>query len=114
MKINELGQFLDQVQRVYGLIEQYAVAKSNADMFEAPIRRGFEQLKLRFMGSGFDSLSQLCGAMAMAAKRSGSQPSKARILREGVGSVRFQLELEQRSIVAAEIAKHDKAKEAEL
>ena len=49
----------------------------------------------------------------MAARRSGSLVSKSRILREGVGSMRFQLELEARSLRSAEAAAQERQKQAE-
>jgi hypothetical protein len=49
--------------------------------------------------------------MEMAVSRGGSQLTKSRILREGVGSLRFQLELEQRSLVSADMSLHDEAKD---
>jgi hypothetical protein len=61
-------------------------------------KRGFGRLKIQLMGAGLDAMSQLCGAMEMAARRGMSQTQKARILREGVGSLRFQLEMAQRSV----------------
>ena len=54
------------------------------------------------MGAGLDSISQLAGGMEIAAGRSGNQGTKTRILREGVGSVKFQMELAQRLILAEE------------
>ena len=112
-KLNELQEFVSRVQRVHGLVELLATARSNPEQYETPVRRAFEQLKLQFMGAGYDSLSQLAGSMAMAARRSGSLVSKSRILREGVGSMRFQLELEARSLRSAEAAAQERQKQAE-
>lgn len=112
-KVNELHEFLSRVQRVHGLVELFVTVKVNPEQYEMPVRRAFEQLKLQFMGAGYDSLSQLAGSMAMAAKRGGSMINKGRILREGVGSMRFQLELEARSLLSAEMAAQDKQKAAE-
>jgi hypothetical protein len=42
-----------------------------------------------------------------------SQVSKGRILREGVGSLKFQLELAQRSVVSDDEARRRKEAEAE-
>ena len=105
LKLNELEQLSGKVQRVHGLVEQFAVAKANPDQYEMAIRRTFEQLKMQFMGAGMDAMSQLCGQMAMASKRGMSQVSKTRILREGVGTLRFQVELEARSVVSEDQAR---------
>lgn len=108
MKLAVVAEFHQRVQRVHGLVEQYAAAKSNHEALAQPLRRAFQQLKLQFMGAGYDSLSQLCGSMELATSRGGSPSNKTRILREGVGSLRFQLELEQRSIVSADRAAQEK------
>lgn len=112
-KLNELREFLARVQRVHGLVELLATARTNPEQYEMPVRRAFDQLKLQFMGAGYDSLSQLAGSMAIAAKRGGTGANRGRILREGVGSIRFQLELEARSLMAAEVAAQEQQRAAE-
>lgn len=113
LQILEIGEFLTKVHRLNGLVEQYATARQKPEMYEMAIRRGFQQLKLQFMGAGYDAISQLCGGMEIAMKRGGSQQFKSRILREGIGSVRFQLELAQRSIAAEDMAAQGRRAEAE-
>jgi hypothetical protein len=108
-RIKVLGEMLDRVHRVHGLVEQYATATANAQLFETPIRRGFEQLKLVLTGAGLDAQAQLAGSMVLAVRRGGSQTTRARILREGVGSLRFQLELEQRVTRTEDLARQEKA-----
>lgn len=108
-RIKLLGEMLDRVHRVHGLVEQYATATANAQLFETPIRRGFEQLKLALTGAGLDAQAQLAGSMVLAVRRGGSQATRARILREGVGSLRFQLELEQRATRTEDLARQEKA-----
>jgi hypothetical protein len=100
LAVLEIGEFLTKVARVHGLVEHYATAKTNPGMYEMPAMRAVQQLKLQFMGAGFDTLSQLCGAMETTLRRGGSQVTKARILREGVGTMKFQLELAQRTVKA--------------
>lgn len=102
-----VNEFVNRVQRVHGLVEQFATSKTNPEQFVMPMTRNFSQLKMMFMGAGLDAMSQLCGAMEIASKRGLSHMQKVRILREGVGSLRFQLEMEQRSIVS-----DDKARQA--
>lgn len=108
-RIKLLGEMFDRVHRVHGLVEQYATATANAQLFETPIRRGFEQLKLALTGAGLDAQAQLAGSMVLAVRRGGSQATRARILREGVGSLRFQLELEQRATRTEDLARQEKA-----
>lgn len=108
-RIRTLGELLDRVHRVHGLVEQYATTKDNPQLYEVPIRRGFEQLKLQFTGAGLDALAQQAGSMVLAVRRGGSMVNRARTLREGVGSIRFQLELEQRSVASEDLARQEKA-----
>lgn len=111
IRLNTLRDMEDKVQHVYSLIEQYAAAKGPAaDMFAMNVKRAFGRLKLELMGVGLDSLSQLAASMELAAKRGGNQASKLRVLREGVGTIRFNIELEQRSVKAADEAEQ-KAKD---
>jgi hypothetical protein len=100
-KLAMLREMARKVDHVRGLVEQYAVARGkNGDLLIIPIKRAFGRLKLELMGAGLDSLSQLAGSMELAARRGSNQQNKARILREGVGSMVFQMELEQRAVVA--------------
>jgi hypothetical protein len=108
-QINALGELLRKVQHLHGLVEQYAAAKVNQEQFQQPIRRAFDRLKLDFMAAGQDSLSQLAGSMALAVSRGGGPRQKVRALREGVASMRFQLELEQRTIATADKEAQDAA-----
>jgi hypothetical protein len=110
-KLAALNEFSLRVQRVYGLVEQYASSKTNPDQYLMPMTRAFSQLKLQFMGAGLDTMSQLCGSMEIASKRGLSYMQKVRILREGVGSLKFQLEMEQRVIAIDDQARQ--AREAE-
>ena len=102
MKMAELRRLTDKVHHVHGLVEKYAATKNpqHARRQTLPIKRAFGQLKLELMGAGFDALSQLAGSMELAAGRGGSQRNKIRILREGVGSMRFQMDQEQRKLAA--------------
>ena len=96
-KLSELDALMIRVHRCHALVEQFAAARGNADPI--PVKRAFGELKRAFMGIGFDAIAQLAGSMEIAAGRGASANTKIRILREGMGSIRFQLELEQRSIV---------------
>lgn len=113
MKMASLQTMLDRVHHVHGQVERYAATKNpgQADMLTMPLKRAFGKLKLDLMGAGLDSLSQLAGAMEIAAGRGSSQQQKTRILREGVGSMRFQVEQEQRKVVAEDQSRQRKADE---
>jgi hypothetical protein len=112
-KLAALNEFSQRVQRVHGLVEQYASSKTNPDQYLMPMTRGFAQLKMQFMGAGLDAMSQLCGSMEIASKRGLSYMQKVRILREGVGSLRFQLEMEQRVVVSEDQARQEQEAKAE-
>jgi hypothetical protein len=100
-RLTELRRMGDRIQTVHGMVERFAVTRdaSQAELLGLPMKRAFGRLKLELLGLGLDSMSQLAGAMEMAAGRSGSVQSKSRILREGVGSLRFQIDLQQRKVV---------------
>jgi hypothetical protein len=111
VKLATLGEFSSRVQHVHGLVEMYASSKANQEQYQLPIQRAFGKLKLQFMGAGLDSLSQLSGSMEIAARRGMSPMTKARILREGVGSLKFQLELAQRTVISDEQAEQRRTAE---
>ena len=115
IKLAALRSMAEKVQHVHGLVEKFAVEKNPkaAERMAQPMKRAFGRLKLDLMGAGFDSLSQLAGSMEIAAGRGGSQRNKLRILREGVGSLRFQVEQEQRRLVAEDQREQQKAEEEE-
>jgi hypothetical protein len=100
-KLATLQQVSDKVQHVHGLVERYATMRDaqQAEQYGQPMKRAFGRLKIELMGLGLDSMSQLAGAMEIAAGRSGAKQTKARILREGVGSLRFQVEQEQKQVI---------------
>jgi len=104
-KLAHIELLQKKLQNVHGLVEQFAAAKVNQNVLCQPIQRGLTGLKREFMGAGLDALCQTAGALAIAAGRGTAPQTKARILREGVGSLRFQLEMEQRAIVAEDEAK---------
>lgn len=115
LKLSALRQMEDRVHHVHGLVEKFATTKNQAqaERMAQPMKRAFGRLKLDLMGAGLDSMSQLAGAMEIAAGRGGSLRNKARILREGVGSLRFQVEQAQRKVVSEDEAEQRKAAAAE-
>lgn len=113
-----LEGFVPHVGRMNALVEQYAVAKSGQDNINSQIKRLAAQLKIKLMGVGLDQMSQLCGSIEQAASRSSSPGPKARLLRELVGSLKFQLDLSIRTVIredeelrAANKAKQESATE---
>jgi hypothetical protein len=115
IKLASLQVLLDRVHHVHGMVERFAATRDprKAEMLAMPLKRAFGKLKLDLMGAGFDSMSQLAGSMEIAAGRGGSQRTKIRVLREGVGSLRFQVEHEQRKIVTDDEAEQRRAESKE-
>lgn len=101
-KLASLHTLSELVQSAYSQVERYAGTRDprHAEMLTQPLKRTFGKLKLEMMGAGFDGMSQLAASMEIAAGRNASQRRKTHILREGVGSLRFQLEMEERNIVS--------------
>jgi hypothetical protein len=99
-KLIVLTDFQLRVQRLHGLVEQYATIRTNPALLEAPIRRAAEQLKISFMGAGYGPMAQMAGSIAIALRRGGAVQGKARVLREAVGTLRAQLDSEQRATAA--------------
>lgn len=104
LKLATLQDMAERVQHVHGLVERFASTRDpkQAEALTQPMKRAFAQLKLHLMGAGLDSMSQLAGGMEIAAGRGGASHSKGRILREGVGSLRSQLDQEQRKVMTDE------------
>lgn len=94
-----LRTMADKVQHVHGLVERYAVTKSDthADMMVLTLKRAFNRLKLDLLGAGLEAMSQMAASMELAAGR-GTRRQRIRVLREGVGSLRYQLDAEQRKV----------------
>jgi hypothetical protein len=116
MQMATLRHMADKVQHVHGLVERFACTRDprQVEMLTQPMKRAFGRLKLELMGAGLDSLSQLAGAMEIAAGRGGAPHSKGRILREGVGSMRFQIDAEQRKVVQEDKVAQAQAAEAKV
>ena len=115
MKLATLRDMGEKVQHVYGMVERFAGTRDprQAELLAQPLKRAFGRLKLELMGAGFDTLSQLAGSMEIAAGRGSSQHQKSRILREGVGSLRFQVDQEQKRILSEDQAERERAAKAE-
>jgi hypothetical protein len=99
IRVAELEGYHPKVMHLNNLIENYAVAKTGADNYLANLKRAADQLKLKLLSAGFAQMSQLCGAIVMTASRAGNQGAKARALREHMGNLKFQLELEVRTTI---------------
>lgn len=120
-KLASYEAFMNDVGRINSLTEQYAAAKTGQDNIKSSLKRAAGQAKLKFMTQGKAQLSQICGAIELQASRSGAQGPMTRALREHVGNLKFQLDLEMRIIMkedeeeqhAKKRAKEAGAKQAE-
>lgn len=110
-KLSTLEGFAQKAQRLYGLVEQYAADRSGGEVLSMTIKRALGQLKREFLASGYDAMAQLASAMEIAAGRGSNQQGKARILREGVGSLKSQIEIEQRITRTEGTAPHSESPE---
>jgi chemotaxis protein histidine kinase CheA len=111
VRYHAVHEFHDKVLRVHGLVEQYATARDKPDDLLQPIGRAFARLKTLFLGAGLDNLSHLCASMEIAARRGHSRVMKVRILRDTVASIRMQLDVEMRGLLAQIKAEEEKEKE---
>lgn len=102
LQLAELRQVAEKLQHVHGLVERFAATRDPQQMEQLtpPLKRALSRLKLHLTGVGLDNMSQLAGALEIAAGRGGPSQSKGRILREGLGSLRSQLDQEQRRVLA--------------
>jgi len=105
------GSGSHSAQTIYGLTEQFAGARSNEDQFAHQLKRRYAHFKRNLMLAAFDQIAQLAGSMEAAAGRSGSQRAKTRVLREGIASIRFQLESEERVLRKSAEKDADKGEE---
>jgi hypothetical protein len=58
-------------------------------------------MKMLCTTAGFDRLSQVCGGLEMTSRRGMSHVPKARALRDGVGTLTRQVDVERRQIMTA-------------
>ena len=100
-RLQTIEMLRQRVQHLHGLVERFAANLREAEMHSGAIRRALGQLRLQFMGQNFPALAQLCGNLELAARRGTSPLAKLKQLREGVGSLRFQLDAEQRVLLAS-------------
>jgi hypothetical protein len=97
-RLSALDTFNGNLRHAHRLVEQFAAAAKDGDRLAPVLRRTFGQMKTVATMNGFDRLSQICGSLEMTARRGMSHVPKARALREGVGTLTRQIDLERRSI----------------
>ena len=88
------------MRHAHALVEQFASAPKDAEQMAGNLRRSFAQLKMRFTSIGFDRLAQMASGLETTARRGISHGPKSRALRDGLGSLTRQIELERRTVIA--------------
>ncbi len=94
-KMKTLEEALVQVQSLYALVERMALAAKqhqNTNIIGAQIRRAGAPLVGQLKGQ-FGPVSDQIAGMLLVATRGGGEQLKIRALREGVASVRTQIEI---------------------
>ena len=84
-----------QVQRLHGVVENYALAlkrKQQTQLFSLQIKRALTPL-VGLLKPQFGLIADQVASMNLVASRGGSETTKLRILREGVGSLKQALEI---------------------
>lgn len=100
-RIALLETFTGRVRHAHRLVEQFAATPKEAEQLGSVLRRTFSQMKMQGTTNGFDRLSQICATLETTARRGMAHVAKARALREGVGNLTRQVDLERRSIMMA-------------
>ena len=94
-KMKTLDEALVMLQRLHGVVEQYALAmKQNkpTSLFGMQVKRALTPL-VGLLKPQFGLISDQVAAMNLVASRGGSETAKVRMLREGVGQLRQALEI---------------------
>jgi hypothetical protein len=94
-KMNTLGEASAQIQRLHGIVETYALAlKRNqpTSLYGMQVKRAISPL-VGLLKPQFGLIADQAAALNLVAGRGGSEVTKIRQLREGVGSLRQAIEI---------------------
>ena len=94
-KMKTIEEAVIQLARLHGIVEQYALSlKQNkpTSLFASQIKRAIFPL-VGLLKPQFGLISDQVAAMNLVTSRGGPDTTKVRTLREGVGSLRQQLEI---------------------
>ena len=109
-KMTTLDDSLLIHQRVHTLVEQYALAVKNnqpASHLLQNLKRQMPMLASKLKGQ-FGMISDLVTATNMAMTRGGSDQMRVRAMREGVASIKSQLEISIAQVVQRHQVKEEK------
>jgi hypothetical protein len=94
-KMKTLDEAFTQLQRLHGVVEKYALALKRAQpttLYGMQVKRAISPI-VGLLKPQFGLISDQVAAMNLVAGRGGSELTKVRILREGVGALRQALEI---------------------
>src|SRR4051812_28426080 len=94
-KMKTLEEAATQLQRLHGVVEGYALAmKQNkpTSLYGMQVKRALSPL-VGLLKPQFGLIADQVASMNLVASRGGAETAKIRMLREGVGSLRQQLEI---------------------
>ena len=94
-KLKTLDEAVVQLQRLHSVVEHYALAlKQNkpTHTYSQHVKRTLTPLVGKLKPQ-FGMISDVVAAMNLVAGRGGSEKTKVRMLQEGVGSIRQQLDI---------------------
>jgi hypothetical protein len=96
-KMKTLEEAFTQVQRLHGIVETYALALKRTQptsLYGMQVKRALAPL-VGLLKPQFGLISDQVAALNLVATRGGSETTKVRILREGVGAIRQALDIAQ-------------------
>jgi hypothetical protein len=94
-KMKTIEEAVVQVQRLHGVVEQYALSlKQNkpTSLYGMQVKRALTPL-VGMLKPQFGLIADQVAAMNLIAGRGGAETAKVRMLREGIGSIRQALEI---------------------
>ncbi|MDB4884965.1 MAG: hypothetical protein JWN79_403 [Gemmatimonadetes bacterium] len=110
-KMKTLDEALVMVQRLHGVVEQYALSmKQNkpTSLFGMQVKRALTPL-VGLLKPQFGLISDQVAAMNLVASRGGNEAAKLRMLREGVGQLRQALDIAVVRVKSNHAVKDEKA-----
>lgn len=99
-RLDMLIQCRRKLDRIHGLVEQYATARKGGDSFAPLISRAAAETGRLLLGNGFGVMADHANQMAMLARRGGATQSKFRGLRELVVHLRSELDRAEKAVTS--------------
>lgn len=97
-----MEQVLMQISNLNKKVEEYAVAKKNADGQLQPIVRLLQNIRQQGMIKNLGPLADSAGLLAVGAMR-GSQMQRTRVLREGLSSFKQLIDRTMKATIDADV-----------